>query len=85
VQLPPPSGEALALVPFSGPAKKVMELTFLEALRLGHNYIGTEHLLLALLESEDPDGLLHRAGVDKAKAEADLAGMLKSISANLKA
>src|ERR1700761_8447254 len=29
------------LVPFSGPARKVLELTVREALRLGHNYIGT--------------------------------------------
>ena len=34
-------------------AKKALELTFREALRLGHNYVGTEHLLLALLELED--------------------------------
>ena len=49
----PPGGESPALIPFSGPARKVLELTFREALRLGHNYIGTEHLLLALLELED--------------------------------
>lgn len=84
VILPPASGEPLALVPFSGPAKKVLELTFREALRLGHNYIGTEHILLALLESEGDDGLLHRAGVDKAQTEADLVRMLQSISTNLK-
>jgi hypothetical protein len=82
VTLPPPDGDPLALVPFNGPAKKVLELTFREALRLGHNYIGTEHVLLALLECEDVDGPLHRLGIDKAKMEADLAGMLKSISGN---
>ncbi|CAN5845729.1 Clp protease N-terminal domain-containing protein [soil metagenome] len=80
VALPPPDGEPLELVPFNGPAKKVLELTFREALRLGHNYIGTEHLLLALLESEDDAGPLHRLGVDKAKAENDLAGLLSSFT-----
>ena len=65
ITLPPATGEAPDLVPFSGPAKKVLELTFREALRLGHNYIGTEHILLALLESEDGDGPLHGLGVDK--------------------
>ena len=48
VTLPPSAGEPPELIPFSGPARKALELTFREALRLGHNYIGTEHLLLAL-------------------------------------
>ena len=54
----------------------MLELTFREALRLGHNYIGTEHLLLALLELEDGAGPLHRAGVDKERVEADLTAAL---------
>jgi ATP-dependent Clp protease ATP-binding subunit ClpC len=36
-------------VPFTPRAKKVLELSLREALQLGHNYIGTEHLLLGLL------------------------------------
>jgi ATP-dependent Clp protease ATP-binding subunit ClpA len=36
-------------VPFSGRSKKVLELSLREALRLGHNWIGTEHILLGLL------------------------------------
>jgi ATP-dependent Clp protease ATP-binding subunit ClpC len=35
--------------PFTPRAKKVLELSLREALRLGHSYIGTEHLLLGLL------------------------------------
>jgi ATP-dependent Clp protease ATP-binding subunit ClpC len=35
-------------IPFSPRAKKVLELALREALQLGHNYIGTEHILLAL-------------------------------------
>jgi hypothetical protein len=80
ITLPPADGEPLALVPFNGPAKKVLELTFREALRLGHNYIGTEHVLLALLESEEQDGPLHRLGVDKTKVEGDLVRMLQSFT-----
>jgi hypothetical protein len=80
ISLPPPDGEPLALVPFNGPAKKVLELTFREALRLGHNYIGTEHVLLALLETEEQDGPLHRLDVDKTKVEADLVRMLQSFT-----
>ncbi|MBV8993008.1 MAG: hypothetical protein JO287_04740 [Pseudonocardiales bacterium] len=37
-------------IPFAAPAKKALELALCEALELGHNYIGTEHLLLGLLE-----------------------------------
>ena len=59
------------LTPFSGRARKALELTFREALRLGHNYIGTEHLLLALLKLEDGSGPLHQAGINKSRVEAD--------------
>ena len=83
VTLPEPGDDVPALIPFSGPAKKVLELTFREALRLGHNYIGTEHILLALLELEDGDGPLHGAGVDKERVEADLARVLKSITVDV--
>ena len=80
ITLPPATGQTLDLVPFSGPAKKVLELTFREALRLGHNYIGTEHILLALLESEDGDGPLHGRGVDKDRTTAKLIELLASIT-----
>ena len=40
-------------IPFSGPAKKVLELVFREALRLGHDHVGTEHILLGLLADEE--------------------------------
>ncbi|AGP57637.1 Clp protease N-terminal domain-containing protein [Streptomyces rapamycinicus] len=64
--LPPAADSMPALVPFDADARKVLELTFREALRLGHNYIGTEHILLALLEHEDGAGLLTGLGIDKA-------------------
>jgi ATP-dependent Clp protease ATP-binding subunit ClpA len=80
VSLPPARAEPPELIPFSGPARKVLELTFREALRLGHNYVGTEHMLLALLELEDGAGPLHRSGVDKARTEADLIESLASIT-----
>ena len=74
-----PRDSSPQLIPFSGPARKALELTFREALRLGHNYIGTEHLLLVLLELEDGTGPLHRTGIDKDRAETDLTAMLKSL------
>jgi ATP-dependent Clp protease ATP-binding subunit ClpA len=78
LQLPPAGDEPPELIPFSGPARKALELTFREALRLGHNYIGTEHLLLALLELED--GPLRESGIDKERLETDLIATLKSLT-----
>jgi ATP-dependent Clp protease ATP-binding subunit ClpA len=78
--LPPRAAEVPALVPFNGPAKKVLELTFREALRLGHNYIGTEHILLALLEDEADDGPLHTLGLDKQGVETEIVGALNSLT-----
>lgn len=63
--LPPRSESVPDLIPFDAAARKVLELTFREALRLGHNYIGTEHILLALLEQEDGAGVLADLGVEK--------------------
>ena len=66
--LPPPAAEVPAVIPFGPQARKALELTFREALRMGHNYIGTEHILLALLELEDGGGVLTGLGIDKASA-----------------
>lgn len=43
-------------IPFTPRGKKVMELALREALQLGHNYIGTEHILLALIREGDGVG-----------------------------
>ena len=81
ITLPPRAADMPALIPFDAQARKVLELTFREALRLDHNYIGTEHILLALMEAEYDDGTLHRLGFDKARAEADIAETLAAITA----
>ena len=44
-----PSGH----IPFTPRAKKVLELALREAIQLGHNYIGTEHILLGLIREGD--------------------------------
>jgi ATP-dependent Clp protease ATP-binding subunit ClpA len=84
ITLPPTVADPPQLIPFSGVGRKALELTFREALRLGHNYIGTEHLLLALLELEDGSGPLHQAGIDKDRVEADLTAVLESLAAGKK-
>jgi hypothetical protein len=70
--LPQKADQVSALVPFDPQSRKALELTFREALRLGHNYIGTEHILLALLELEDGTGVLAGLGIDKSTAEAHI-------------
>ena len=62
-------------IPFSGPAKKVLELVFREALRLGHDHVGTEHLLLGLLADEESRaaqliGVTHAAAEEHITAAA---------------
>lgn len=79
--LPPRGEDCPALIPFHADAKKALELTFREALRLGHNYLGTEHILLALLEAENGAGTLTGLGLDKARIEADLVKALDVHSA----
>ncbi|GGK78607.1 hypothetical protein Ppa06_41040 [Planomonospora parontospora subsp. parontospora] len=74
--LPPAAEQVPDLVPYGPQARKALELTFREALRLGHNYIGTEHILLALLELEDGTGVLSGLGVTKAAAEAHISEAL---------
>ncbi|MBP3448634.1 MAG: ATP-dependent Clp protease ATP-binding subunit [Clostridia bacterium] len=48
-----PAGAYTGKVAFTPKAKQMIELSFIEAKEMGHNYIGTEHLLLALLSLED--------------------------------
>lgn len=68
--LPAASDEVPELIPYDADSRKVLELTFREALRLGHNYVGTEHILLALLEFEGGSGVLSGLGVEKEAASA---------------
>ncbi len=68
------TGDAvISQIPFTPRAKKVLELALREALNLGHNYIGTEHILLGLVRENE--GLASRilldfdAGPDKLRRE----------------
>ena len=79
--LPPASDEGPDLIPYDVDARKALELTFREALRLGHNYIGTEHILLALLDFEDGAGVLSGLGLEKPAVEAKLVEMLAAAAA----
>jgi hypothetical protein len=74
--LPPAAEEVPALIPFTELARKALELTYRQALRMGHNYIGTEHILLALLELENSIGVLNGLGIDRANTETHVAAFL---------
>ncbi|MEU8079179.1 Clp protease N-terminal domain-containing protein [Catellatospora citrea] len=66
-----------APVSFAPQGKKALELTHREALRLGDEHIGTEHLLLGILDLAEGDtvDLLARCGVTRQSAESALAGL----------
>jgi ATP-dependent Clp protease ATP-binding subunit ClpC len=70
----PSAGEA----PFTPKAKRTLELALREALSLGHNYIGTEHILLALARVEDGVAaqILAGLGADSAKVRAAVSAMM---------
>ena len=77
--LPAAAAEVPALVPYSGGARKVLELTHRESFRLGHNYVGTEHILLGLLDLEAGAGVLADLGIDKQTAERHIANTLQAV------
>ncbi|WP_371477708.1 Clp protease N-terminal domain-containing protein [Kitasatospora sp. NBC_00315] len=79
--LPPAAEEMPALVPFDVRARKALELTFREALRLGHASVDTEHILLALLELEGGSGPLSGLGIDKAATETFVVEAVAAASA----
>jgi hypothetical protein len=70
--LPEQVAEPPALIPFDGAAKKVLELTFREALRTNSEFVGTEHILLALLDEENGTGPLSALGLTKSDTEKAL-------------
>ncbi len=81
-KLPPVSDDMPDLIPYDGEARKALELTFREALRLGHNYVGTEHILLALLDVEDGAGVLSGLGLDEPVAEQNISAAVASVTAD---
>ncbi|MET8981768.1 Clp protease N-terminal domain-containing protein [Streptomyces sp. NPDC004539] len=76
----PPAATSPDPLPYSPAGKKTLELTFREALRLGHNYIGTEHLLLALLEQENGEGVLSGLGLTKEGVEEFVREVLAAVT-----
>ncbi|MBQ4114633.1 ATP-dependent Clp protease ATP-binding subunit, partial [bacterium] len=65
-------------IPFTPRAKRVLELSWDEARQLGHNYIGTEHLLLGLIREGEGVAarVLENLGVDLNKIRSNVVKML---------
>jgi hypothetical protein len=72
-------------VPFSADSRRLLALTLREALRLGHNYVGTEHILLGLMQDEGPlGGALAEVGVTRARTEELILASLEEIMRRIK-
>ena len=72
------SGFVAVDIPFTPRAKRVLELSWDEARQLGHNYIGTEHLLLGLIREGEGVAarVLENLGVDLNKVRSNVVKML---------
>jgi ATP-dependent Clp protease ATP-binding subunit ClpC len=72
------SGFVAVEIPFTPRAKRVLELSWDEARQLGHNYIGTEHLLLGLIREGEgvATRILENLGVDLNKVRSNVIRML---------
>jgi ATP-dependent Clp protease ATP-binding subunit ClpC len=72
------SGFVAVEIPFTPRAKRVLELSLEEARQLGHNYIGTEHLLLGLIREGEGVAarVLENLGVDLSKVRTQVIRML---------
>jgi ATP-dependent Clp protease ATP-binding subunit ClpC len=77
-----PSGH----IPFTPRAKKVLELSLREALQLGHNYIGTEHILLGLIREGEGVAaqVLTKLGADLDRVRNQVVQLLTGAAASSK-
>jgi ATP-dependent Clp protease ATP-binding subunit ClpC len=74
-------------IPFTPRAKKVLELSLREALQLGHNYIGTEHILLGLVREGEGVAaqVLVRLGADLSRVRQQVIWVLSGSAAGMEA
>ena len=76
--------EETADPPYSSEVRTALREALAEALALGHNYIGTEHILLGLYRSGDSlaASILQNLGADQAEAKVRLTEMLQALSSS---
>ena len=70
------SEEVRELVPTSQDGLKALDLAHREALRMGHNYVGTEHILLGLIEFEAGNGPFAALNIDQQNAREKVKAVL---------
>ncbi len=82
---PGPSTQILGDIPFTPRSKKSLELSAEEARSLGHNYIGTEHLLLGLIREGEgvASQVLLNLGLDLNRVRAEIMEILGSVTPGL--
>src|SRR5277367_3406992 len=80
------SGFVAVEIPFTPRAKRVLELSWDEARQLGHNYIGTEHLLLGILREGEgvASRVLENLGVDPTRLRSHVLRLLSESGASVK-
>ncbi len=68
--------------PFTPRAKKILEMSLREALQLGHSYIGTEHILLGLVQQGDGVAvrILNDLGVEMSDIRTQVFELMQSLS-----
>jgi hypothetical protein len=81
--VPDPALAPKRRIPFTSPAKKAIELSLHEALAFGHNYIGTEHVLLGILAEGTGEGAraLGKLGITQEPARAWIGQALDDLAA----
>ena len=78
--LPAAAAAVPDLIPYDPAAQAVLEATFGEAIAHGHNYIGTEHILLALYSDDDVAALLDGVGLARGPVEEHLLAALAAVT-----
>ncbi|MEY2417081.1 MAG: hypothetical protein QOH53_2415 [Ilumatobacteraceae bacterium] len=81
------SGSPSGHIPFTARSKKVLELSLREAMQLGHNYIGTEHILLGLVREGEGVAaqVLVARGVDLKRVRATVIDELRNVTSGSRA
>lgn len=76
------SRAASGYVPFTPRVKKVLELSLREALQLGHNYLGTEHILLGIVREGEGVAVevMRKLGVEPSRARPEVIKLLAGFS-----
>ena len=78
--LPAAAAAVPDLIPYDPAAQAVLEATFGQAIAHGHNYIGTEHILLALYSDDDVAALLDGVGLARGPVEEHLLAALAAVT-----